>query len=273
MERLKLHYRQWRILVVAILLFAVALIFVNRRTNFIQVSGAPMEKPIFSVDTQQPQVAISFDAEWKDDETDAILAALERHDITSTFFFSSVWIERYPDKVKQIYEAGHDIGNHTDTHPIMNRISKEDMRREIQRPHQLIKNLLGIEMELFRAPYGEYNKDVLDTAWESGYFTIQWDVDSLDWREYGVEDMYDRVVNSPRLTNGSIILFHNFPKYTASALDDIILGIQNKGYEIVPISDMIMRTNYYVDQTGRQCRSNKRLVDKNLNKDSIKVSK
>lgn len=259
----------------ALLLICLSYLIIHNK-EIVSVTGAPMEKPIFSVDTERPQVAISFDAEWKDSETDKILEALERNNVTSTFFISSVWIERFPDKVKAIHDAGHDIGNHTDTHPIMNRLGPEDIRREITRPHQLVKDLVGVDMELFRAPYGEYNKDVLDIAWECGYYTIQWNVDSQDWRDFGKDDMYNRVVNSNNLRNGAIILFHNFPKYTAESLDRIIQGIRDKGYDIVPISDLIMRTNYYVDQTGRQCRSDKskdKFVDHKVNEeDKIEVS-
>ncbi len=151
-----------------------------------------------------------------------------------------------------MYESGHDIGNHSNTHPHGSQLSLEQNKSEIMGVHNKIKDLLGIDMELYRPPYGEYNETVLNAAKECGYHSIQWDVDSLDWKELGVDNEIKQVLEHKHLGPGSIVLFHNDTKYTPLCLDSIIKGLKEKGYEIVPISELILRGDYYMDHEGRQ---------------------
>ena len=115
-----------------------------------------------------------------------------------------------------------------------------------------VKALTGVDMTLFRPPYGDYNDQLVDIANGLGYHVIQWNVDSLDWKDYGAQDIISRVLNHENLCNGSIILMHNGAKYTKDALDAVITGLQEKGYEIVPISQLIYTQNYTTDHTGKQ---------------------
>ena len=211
--------------------------------------------PIYSVETEEPKIAISFDAAWGADDTDTLLEILEDNDVKTTFFMCGYWIDKYPDEVKKIAEAGHDLGNHSATHPHMSKLTKEQIADEIKETGNKIEELTGVKSELFRAPFGEYTNDVISTAEELGYYTIQWDVDSLDWKEYGVNEEISRVLGHKNLQNGSIILFHNDAKYTPEALDSIIKGLKEKGYEIVPISELIIRDGYTIDVNGRQIKS------------------
>ena len=114
------------------------------------------------------------------------------------------------------------------------------------------EKITGKKINLYRAPYGEYNDTVIQVAQENGYYTIQWDVDSLDWKDYGVDSIIKTVCEHKNLKNGSIILMHNGAKYTAQALPKVIEGLKAKGYEIVPISELIYKENYHLDVTGRQ---------------------
>lgn len=181
-----------------------------------------------------------------------MLSILEKNNVKTTFFLVGSWIRRYPEQVKKIYEAGHDIGNHSNKHPEMTKLDREHIKSELLDAHKEIKDLIDIDMDLFRPPYGAYNDSVIEVAKECGYYTIQWDIDSLDWKEYGVQQMVNRVLKSGNLSNGSIILFHNNAKYTKDALDTIIKGLKSKGFDIVPISQLIIRENYYLDHMGRQ---------------------
>lgn len=208
--------------------------------------------PIYCVETEKPQVAISFDAAWGADDTDTLLQILEENDVKTTFFMCGYWVDKYPEEVKKIAEAGHDLGNHSATHPHMSQLSKEQIKEELITTGNKIEELTGVKSELFRPPFGEYTNDVISAAEECGYYTIQWDVDSLDWKEYGVQEEISKVLNHKKLRNGSIILFHNDAKYTPQALDSIIKGLKEKGYEIVPISELIMRENYTINAEGRQ---------------------
>ena len=121
--------------------------------------------------------------------------------------------------------------------------------------HEKVKELTGVDMNLFRPPYGDYDDAVILNAKENGYYTIQWDVDSLDWKDYGVDSIIDTVVNHKNLGNGSIILCHNGAKYTKEALEAMIVGLKEKGYEIVPVSELIYREDYHMDVTGRQIKN------------------
>lgn len=208
--------------------------------------------PIYCVETEKPQVAISFDAAWGADDTDTLLQILEENDVKTTFFMCGYWVDKYPEEVKKIAEAGHDLGNHSATHPHMSQLSKEQIKEELITTGNKIEELTSVKSELFRPPFGEYTNDVISAAEECGYYTIQWDVDSLDWKEYGAQEEISKVLNHKKLGNGSIILFHNDAKYTPQALDSIIKGLKEKGYEIVPISELIMRENYTINAEGRQ---------------------
>lgn len=110
-------------------------------------------------------------------------------------------------------------------------------------------------MELFRPPYGDYDNEVIQNAQKCGYYTIQWDVDSLDWKDYGVENIIKTVTQHKQLKNGSIILMHNGAKYTAQALPQVIKELKAQGYEIVPVSELIYKEDYHMDVTGRQIRN------------------
>ena len=210
------------------------------------------ELPIYCVNSPEKKVALSFDAAWGNDDTADILKVLEKHNIKVTFFMTGGWIEKYPDDVKAIAAAGHDLGNHSENHKHMSQLSKEQSIEEIMKPHNKVKELTGIDMNLFRPPYGDYNNTLIQATREAGYHCIQWDVDSLDWKDYGAKAIVDTVVNNNHLGNGSIILCHNGAKYTKDALESMITGLKDKGYEIVPISQLIYTGEYYMDHEGRQ---------------------
>ncbi|MGN0312713.1 MAG: polysaccharide deacetylase family protein [Lachnospiraceae bacterium] len=210
------------------------------------------ELPIYSVETSEQKVAISFDAAWGNEDTQRILDILKKHDVHATFFMTGGWVEAYPEDVKALYEAGHELANHSETHPNMSGLSKEQQRKEIETVHGRVKELTGYEMTLFRPPYGDYNSEVVKTTREMGYYPIQWSVDSLDWKDYGTASIIDTVCNHKELKSGAIILCHNGAKYTADALDEVLTRLKEKGFEIVPVGELIYREKYHMDVTGRQ---------------------
>ena len=219
-----------------------------------QAEAAKRIIPIYCVNTDEKKVALSFDAAWGADDTDSLLATLAKHNVKATFFLVGDWVRKYPEEVKRIAEGGHDIGNHSDKHPHMASMSKEQIKEDIMRAHNATKDVLGIDMTLFRPPFGEYNNTVMEALKECGYYVIQWDVDSLDWKEHGLQPLIDKVVNHKSLGNGSIVLMHNNAKYTKDALESIIIGLKEQGYELVPLSELIIKESYQIDHTGRQHR-------------------
>lgn len=208
--------------------------------------------PIHSVECEDPRVSLSFDVAWANDDIQRILDILDKHGIKATFFLTGEWAEQYPEDVKAIAAAGHDLGNHSEKHKEMTRLSKKECIQEIAKTHEQVKKLTGVEMKLFRAPYGAYDNTLVGIARECGYYTIQWNIDSLDWKDYGVDSILKKTVENEKLGNGSILLLHVGAKYTPKALGQIITGLQEKGYEIVPVSELIYTGEYTVDQTGRQ---------------------
>lgn len=208
--------------------------------------------PIYSVHTQDRLAAITFDCAWGAADISEILAILETNDVKASFFVVGDWAKQYPQAVKEIIDKGHDIGNHSNKHPHVTKMSKEEVKEDIRLAHQVIKDITGKDMYLYRPPYGEYNNTVIQAASECNYYTIQWDVDSLDWKEYGRRELIDKVLKHKNLASGSIILLHNDTKYTKNALDELIKGLKAKGYKLVPVSQMILRDDYTIDCTGRQ---------------------
>lgn len=167
------------------------------------------------------------------------------------------WVSSYPDDVKAIAEAGHDLGNHSENHKQMSQLSAQECKEEIMKVHDKVKELTGKDMQLFRPPYGDYNDTLINVCRDNGYYPIQWDVDSLDWKNYGVQAVIDTVCNHKHLGNGSIILCHNGAKYTAEALDTLLTNLKEKGFEVVPISKIIYKDNYEMNTEGRQHQTGK----------------
>lgn len=252
--------KQWTKYTVLVLTLAIVLAGSFKYVSgFVTVSSNVngRELPIYCVECDEKKVALSFDAAWGNEDTEKILGILKKHKVHVTFFMTGGWVESYPEDVKAIQKAGHDLGNHSENHKNMSQLSNEEKTKELLTVHNRVKELTGVDMELFRPPYGDYDDQVVLNAKDNGYYTIQWDVDSLDWKDYGVDNIVDTVVNHKNLGNGSIILCHNGAKYTAEALESVIKGLKDKGYEIVPVSELIYKEHYHMDVTGRQIRDKK----------------
>ena len=213
------------------------------------------ELPIYCVETAEPKVALTFDAAWGTEDTAKILEILKKHDVHVTFFMTGGWVESYPDDVRAILAAGHDLGNHSENHKNMSQLSDDVKKDELMKVHEKVRDLTGYEMFLFRPPYGDYDNAVVNVAKDCGYFAIQWDVDSLDWKDYGVDSIIKTVTEHKHLGNGSIILCHNGAKFTAQALDTLITKLKDKGYTIVPVSELIYRDKYHLNHEGRQIKN------------------
>ena len=238
--------------VLACVLAAAAMFYIVNYPEVVSAAATKRQLPIYCVQRDQKMVAISFDAAWGNEDTAKILDILARHNVHVTFFMTGGWVESYPEDVKAILEAGHDLGNHSENHKNMSQLSNDEKRQEIVSVHQRVKELTGYDMFLFRPPFGDYDNDVIRTASECGYYSIQWDVDSLDWKDYGVDSIISTVCSHKHLGCGSIILCHNGAKFTAEALDEMITNLKGQGYEIVPVSELIYRDGYHMNAEGRQ---------------------
>ena len=222
----------------------------KRLENQTLATSAARSLPIYSVETKEKKVAISFDCAWGVEHTDELLEMMKKHNVRCTFFAVQFWVEKYPEYVKKIHDAGHEIGTHSRTHSYMSKQSEAEIRDELSTSSKAIEAITGKKTTLFRAPYGDYDNLLIDTAKNMGLYTIQWDVDSLDWKNLSATEIAMRIINGAK--NGSIILCHNNGLHTAKSLPLIFSTLQNKGYEFVPIGELIYKDNYTIDTTGRQ---------------------
>ena len=214
----------------------------------IELANKERKHAIYGVDTKEKKVAISFDAAWGAEKTPQILDLMKKYNIKTTFFLVGFWVDKHPDMVKRIVAEGHEIGNHSATHPDFRKLPKEKIIEELKITNDKIKALTGKDTTLFRPPFGEYNNNVIETSNTEGYQVLKWSVDSLDWKDLSPEQMYKRVAVD--IQPGDLVLFHNNGKYTVEALPNIIEKIQKDGFKIVPISEVLYKDNYYIDSNS-----------------------
>lgn len=214
------------------------------------VSGKEM--PVCSVDTEKNQVALTFETAWGEEKTKQVLDILKKEKIKSTFFITGEWAEKHSEVLLRMKREGHDIGNSGQTHENLVQKKQREQKQEIQSAQRIVKEQTGKEMTLFRPPYGKYNNSLLRTAQSLGYLSVTWSIDSKDWKEYGEKEIIDAVINSGDLKKGAIIRLNSEGKDTPKALPKLIREIKKRGYQIVPVSQMAYKENYYMDINGRQ---------------------
>jgi len=229
------------------LVLAVAAIFAFIYSP--RVVGAAVterELPVYSVERDGKFVSLSFDAAWGNEDTQMLIDILAKYNVKATFFVVGEWVDKYPESVKALHDAGHEVMNHSDAHPHMAKLTAKQMNRCSDK----IEAVTGVRPTLFRCPYGEYDDNVIGTVNGMGLTAVQWDTDSLDWKKLTAGEIYKRV--SSKVQPGSIVLFHNAGLHTPEALPSIIEYLLAEGYTIVPISEILLTGDTYIDHTGRQ---------------------
>ena len=236
---------------VSILTVGVLIIIANMSTaQTLPTSSSERALPIYKVKTEENKVALTMNCAWSADDIDRILETLEKNEVKITFFIVGEWAEKYPEAVKKIYEAGHEIGTHSNTHPHVEQLSAEKNLEEIKLGVEKLQKITGEQTRLYRTPYGEYNDTVINTARENGYYTIQWNIDTLDYKGLTGDEMWGRI--KEKLQKGSIILTHNGTEHTADSLDMLLKNIKTNGYQVTTVSDLIYKDNYIIDNNGTQ---------------------
>ena len=235
---------------IVMVMILLAIPFGGQSSAQVFLGYSTRQVPIYHVDTTEKQVAISFDAAWGADKTQGILDILKEFEVNATFFLVGFWVDDYSDMVKAIDAAGCEIGTHSNTHPDMAKLSKATMKQELETSISKIKSVTGKDVKLFRAPFGSYNNALLETADELSLKTIQWDVDSLDWKGLSAQDITSRVCS--RVKNGSIILMHNNSDNILDALRLTLNRLKVAGYKITCISDLVYENDYNIDRNGVQ---------------------
>ncbi len=241
------------IIYLALLFFAVCLLWfgTNNSVSVFNEEAAERLLPIYNVNRgTEKVVSLTFDAAWDDADTDQLISILEKYQVKATFFMVGSWVEKYPESVKKFADHGHEIMNHSDTHPHINQLSEEKIKEEITRCADKIEAVTGKRPTLFRGPYGEYNNTVIRAATTLGHQTLQWDVDSLDWKDLDAQDIVTRVLK--RVKPGSVVLFHNGAKNTPAALPQIIEKLQADGYKFLPATELLLPEPTTINHQGTQ---------------------
>jgi peptidoglycan/xylan/chitin deacetylase (PgdA/CDA1 family) len=190
------------------------------------------------------QIALTFDAGWLYENTNAILNMLDQYNVKATFFVRGLWVKEHPDLASEIAKKGHSLENHSLTHGHMTTMTDAEIKDELCRTADIIRETTGYQTHLFRPPYGEYDNRMLRILSEEGYpYTILWTVDSHDWAEElnGVKITKDYLVNRimSKASDNGIILMHVGGYETIHALPEIITGLRSKGYELIKVTDML----------------------------------
>lgn len=233
-----------------IVLFIIAITYSSRTGEIIKTGSQARLLPIYSVDTTEPKVALTMNCAWNADDIDSILETLKKHKVHITFFMVGDWVDKYPEAVKKISDAGHEIANHSDGHKHVNQLNLEQNENEILNCSEKIQKITGNKTKLYRGPYGEYNNTVIQAAENQNHVTIQWSLDTLDYNGLTGEEMWKRLES--KIKNGDIILSHNGTEHTADSLDMLLTNIEKKGFNIVTVSDLMYNDNYAIDSNGVQ---------------------
>ena len=239
------------------IIFSLAIVAIIASTAVYKSSSASVyngyadrKLPIYGVQTDKKEIAITFDAAYGSEETLKIIDILKEKNVTATFFLVGFWVEKYPELVKTLDDSGIEIGSHSNTHPYMSKLTSSQIELELKTSMDLIKNITGKDVTLFRPPYGDYNDTLVSVAENLGLKTIQWSVDSLDWKGLTTSQMMARI--TPSVENGSIILFHNNSDHIVEALPVIVDTLLEQGYSLVHVSDLIYKDNYTINNNGIQ---------------------
>ena len=236
------------------LVFAVIGIFwVVNTPALVGVSASKRALPVYCVQRDDKTVAISFDAAWGNEDTQMLIDILDQYGVNATFFVVGDWVDKYPESVRALADAGNEVMNHSTSHAHFSKLSHNEIIRDINLCNDKIEQITGVRPTLFRCPYGEYDDHVIQAVSSIGMTAVQWDVDSLDWKGISADEIQRRVLD--RVQPGSIVRFHNAAENTPEALPGILESLISNGYRIVPITQLLLQGDCFIDNTGRQCRN------------------
>lgn len=223
-----------------IVLLAVAVVFFTI-SSVIYVNAYHRLKPIYEVPTKEKTIALTFDISWGNQTPEPVIEILKKNQLRCTFFLSGPWARQYPEIPQRIKKDGHEIASHGYRHINLSTLSRTEIKEEIMKAHEALKEVTGTTPNLIRTPNGDYNDEVIKGAQECGYQVIQWSVDSLDWMNPGAATIAERVIK--RAKPGSIVLLHasDTCKQTTEALPVILQELKKQGYQFVTVSELIKK--------------------------------
>lgn len=231
-----------RYFTLGILILFIAGIFLIQ-SNLLGQTTNNEEVALTKGSAEEPHVALTFNISWGDEKVYDILETLREMDVQATFFLSGEWAERHAEIIEAITEDGHEIGMLGYKYQSYVDQDIEEVRRDLFQAQEVFERLGFEDLKLLRTPSGHINEEVLDLAESMGFEVVHWNVNPNDWDKPITEDIIDVVMQDT--SNGDIILLHasDAAKYTATALETILPGLEDKGLEFVPISEMISQAH------------------------------
>ena len=234
------------------LCFLFGLPWAINSSAIVGTAATQRELPIYCVQRDNKCASLTFDAAWGNEDTQVLIDILAKYNVKATFFVVGAWVDKYPESVKALSDAGHEVMSHSDDHAHFASLSADTIVQNLNNCNDKIEKVTGVKPTLFRCPYGEYDDHVINTVNSIGMTAIQWNVDSLDWKGISASEITQRVMS--RVVPGSIVLFHNAADNTPEALPAIIEGLMADGYDIVPVSEILLNGEYKIDHAGMQCK-------------------
>ena len=223
-------------LLIAVVAVVGVLAFAFNTSKFITTANSEYNGTIYAGDRSSKSVSLMVNVCWGTEYVIKILDILEKYNAKVTFFVGGDWAKENGELLKKMYSQGHEIANHGTSHKEHGKISYSENLKEIETCHQIVKNILSIDMELFAPPGGSYSKDTIKASEGLGYKTIMWTRDTIDWRDKDANLIFDRA--TIKMSGGDLVLMHP-TACTVDAFERIILHIKNKGLNVTTVSQTL----------------------------------
>lgn len=225
-------------IIIAVAFFAALLLWTQKDTVFSVFSN---EQPVAlsKGNADEPNIALTFNISWGEEKALKILDQLEKDQVQATFFVSGEWAERHPEILSKISEGQHELGMLGYRYKSYLDQEIEQVRKDLLYAREIFKKLGYEEVNLLRTPSGHFNEEIIELAKELNFDVIHWNINPNDWDNPGTTEIVDTVMKDT--TNGDIILMHasDSAKQTADALETILPGLKNKGFQLVSISELM----------------------------------
>ncbi|MDR2532303.1 MAG: polysaccharide deacetylase family protein [Oscillospiraceae bacterium] len=235
----------------------------------INTQAAETRLPIYSVERPDNKISLTFDCAWGNSNTDELLEILAEHGVFATFFVTGEFVDKFPDDIRRIFAAGHEIANHSDSHPHIKGMNINSLIDDTREAERKITMVTGVRPTLYRSPYGEYDANSIKTIEGLGYKFIQWSVDSIDWQEPDPATIVRRITD--KTVPGSILLFHNDLENTTQALPEVLTRLRQAGFEFVRAGELIYYEDYFIDHAGKQIRDVRTILPPDISADNALV--
>ena len=190
----------------------------------------------YNGDTSKNNVTLMINVYWGTEYLDDMLEIFDNYNVKTTFFIGGTWAVLNEDYLTKIYEIGHELANHGYHHKDHDKLDEQGNLNEISTTHKIVKELLGVEMNLFAPPSGAYDKLTVSCAEQLGYHTIMWTRDTIDWRDHDADLIYNRAIKNAK--GGDLILMHP-TEATVKALPRIIEYYQSNDFNLTTVSQNI----------------------------------